>query len=234
MFALLEKQTASLRKFHPKATMWVSPQGFTVDWMDQFYDLMAKQPAWLTGSSSARRCAIRCRAAREDRQALPDPPLPRHHAQPARQYPVPDWDLAYALTSRREPINPRPLDETAIFRALDEHAIGFITYSEGCNDDVNKIVWSAWAGTATPIRSRRCASTAATSSATATPTRFAQGLLALERNWRGPLASNAGVDTTLQQFQAMERRRRRRATCRTGGSSRRSTAPTTTPTSAAA
>ncbi|HKI70118.1 MAG TPA: hypothetical protein VKA67_11045, partial [Verrucomicrobiae bacterium] len=34
---------------------------------------------------------------------------------------------------------------------------------------------------------------------------FAQGLLALERNWRGPLISNEGVDTTLLQFQAMEK-----------------------------
>src|SRR5919202_2867086 len=34
---------------------------------------------------------------------------------------------------------------------------------------------------------------------------FAQGLLALERNWRGPLGTNASVYTTLQQFQAMER-----------------------------
>jgi hypothetical protein len=34
---------------------------------------------------------------------------------------------------------------------------------------------------------------------------FAQGLLALERNWRGPLAANSGVYTTLQQFQSMER-----------------------------
>ena len=66
------------------------------------------------------------------------------------QYPVPDWDVAHALTSKREPINPRPLDEAAIFRALDQYADGFITYSEGCNDDVNKIVWSGWAGTATP------------------------------------------------------------------------------------
>ena len=33
---------------------------------------------------------------------------------------------------------------------------------------------------------------------------FAQGLLALERNWRGPLKSNIGVDTTLAQFRAME------------------------------
>jgi hypothetical protein len=34
---------------------------------------------------------------------------------------------------------------------------------------------------------------------------FAQGLLALERNWRGPLLSNATVDVTLAQFQEMER-----------------------------
>src|SRR5437588_12313404 len=34
---------------------------------------------------------------------------------------------------------------------------------------------------------------------------FAQGLLALERNWRGPVAANSGIYTTLEQFQAMER-----------------------------
>ena len=32
------------------------------------------------------------------------------------QYPVPDWDLAYAVTEAREVINPRPLDEATIFR----------------------------------------------------------------------------------------------------------------------
>ena len=35
---------------------------------------------------------------------------------------------------------------------------------------------------------------------------FAQGLLALERNWRGPLLANSGVDVTLAQFQEMERK----------------------------
>ncbi len=33
---------------------------------------------------------------------------------------------------------------------------------------------------------------------------FAQGLLALERNWRGPLLANENVNTTLAQFQVME------------------------------
>jgi hypothetical protein len=34
---------------------------------------------------------------------------------------------------------------------------------------------------------------------------FAQGLLALERNWQGPLLTNEAVYTTLQQFQSLER-----------------------------
>ena len=34
---------------------------------------------------------------------------------------------------------------------------------------------------------------------------FAHGLLALEQNWRGPLLTNGSVDTTLQQFRALER-----------------------------
>ena len=34
---------------------------------------------------------------------------------------------------------------------------------------------------------------------------MAQGLLALERNWRGPLLTNLGVETTLKQFQDLER-----------------------------
>src|SRR5205823_4831097 len=36
LMALLEKQTANLRKYHPKAQMWMSPQGFTAEWMDEF------------------------------------------------------------------------------------------------------------------------------------------------------------------------------------------------------
>ena len=47
LMAMLEKQTASLRKFHPKAEMWVSPQGFTSEWMDEFYGILKPEPAWL-------------------------------------------------------------------------------------------------------------------------------------------------------------------------------------------
>jgi hypothetical protein len=118
---------------------------------------------------------------------------------------VQDWDVAHALTSNREQINPRPIDEAIIFRSLLPYVSDFITYSEGANDDVNKIVWSGlgWdpkADVQQILReySRYFIGPKYTDS-------FAQGLLALERNWRGPLAANTSVYTTLEQFQAMER-----------------------------
>ncbi|MBK5297664.1 MAG: hypothetical protein JJE40_10940 [Vicinamibacteria bacterium] len=206
MFALLERQTASLRTFHPNATMWLSPQGFTVDWMNQFYDLMAKHPAWLTGlvfGPQVRDPLTTLREKIDSRYKIRLYPDITHSLR--AQYPVPDWDIAHAQTSNREPINPRPLDQTAIYRALDEYAVGFITYSEGCNDDVNKIVWSSlgWDRDAEPLETLRQFSRYFIGDGHTD--RFAQGLLALERNWRGPLLTNTGVDATLQQFQAMER-----------------------------
>ena len=49
LMALLEKQTAVLRKHHPKATMWVSPQSFSAEWMEEFFGILKKEPAWLGG-----------------------------------------------------------------------------------------------------------------------------------------------------------------------------------------
>jgi hypothetical protein len=206
LMALLERQTASLRKYHPKAQMWVSPQGFTKAWMDEFYDILKGEPAWLTGivfGPQVRDSLPVLRANVPRRYRIRRYPDITHSLR--SQYPVQDWDVAHALTSQREQINPRPLDEAVIFRALMPHATDFITYSEGPNDDVNKFVWSGlgWDPKADVLQilreySRYFIGEAYTDA-------FAQGLLALERNWRGPLASNASVYTTLEQFQAMER-----------------------------
>ena len=105
------------------------------------------------------------------------------------QYPVPDWDVAYAVTEgarghQSAAARTRPRSSACCSR----YTIGFLTYSEGCNDDVNKFVWSAlgWNPDAKVIDilreySRYFIGARYTDS-------FAQGLLALERNWRGPLA----------------------------------------------
>ncbi|MPZ19974.1 MAG: hypothetical protein GEV06_18970 [Luteitalea sp.] len=206
MFALLEKQTASLRKYHPDATMWLSPQGFSKAWMEEFYGLIAQRPPWLTGVVFGPQ-------NRDDlplfRKRVPTQYRIRRYPDITHtiraEYGVPDWDVAHMLTSGREPINPRPTDQATIFRTLDEHASDFITYSEGVNEDVNKIVWSAlgWDRDTEVLDILRQYSRYFIGERY-TET-FAQGLLALERNWRGSLLANDGVYTTLQQFQDMER-----------------------------
>ena len=44
LMALLEKQTAVLHRYHPKAQMWVSPQGFNQAWLEEFYAILKTSP----------------------------------------------------------------------------------------------------------------------------------------------------------------------------------------------
>jgi hypothetical protein len=208
LMALLEKQTQNLRRFHPKAQMWVSPQGFNQEWLDEFAGIVNRdRPAWLSGVVFGPQVRVSLPQLRE---LLPTQYPIRHYPDITHsrqcQFPVPNWDVAYAVTEARECINPRPLGEAEIFRKLQPGTAGFITYSEGCNDDVNKIVWSAL-GWDPDVKVRnilreysryfvgeRYSDT------------FAEGLLALEQNWRGPLLENRGVDGTLSHFQGLEKR----------------------------
>ena len=207
LMALLAKETEVLHRYHPRAQMWVSPQSFNQAWLDDFLAILrTQQPAWLTGvvfGPQSRISLPKLRAAVPARYPIRHYPDITHNIQ--CQFPVPDWDPAWALTEGRESINPRPVEEARIFRLFQPPTIGFISYSEGSNDDVNKFVWSALAwnpdqDVAEILRqySRYFIGDAFSES-------FAEGLLALERNWHGPLAANTGVDSTLAQFQTMER-----------------------------
>jgi hypothetical protein len=207
LMALLEKETAVLRRYHPRAEMWMSPQGFNREWMDEFYNILrVDQPKWLKGVVHGPQVRVSLpdlRAQVPAAYVIRCYPDITHTRQ--SQYPVPGWDVAYAITEGREPINPRPLGEATIFRRYRQDTVGFITYSEGCNDDVNKVVWSSlgWdpgADVAEILREYSSYFIGDRYRET-----FAQGLLALERNWQGPLAANGEVYSTLSQFQQMER-----------------------------
>jgi hypothetical protein len=208
LLALLEKQKTNLRRFHPKARMWISPQSFAQPWMEQFFDIVARKETqgWLDGVVYGPQSRV---SLPELRKRLPS-------AYPIRFYPdithsvecqfsVPEWDVAFALTEGREVINPRPSAQANILRRFSPDTVGFITYSEGCNDDVNKFVWSAlgW----DPDRSVHDVLRDFSRYFLGEPWAegFAQGLSSLEENWRGPLGVNDGVETTLLRFQDMER-----------------------------
>ncbi|MFL5341070.1 MAG: hypothetical protein ACJ8F7_13065 [Gemmataceae bacterium] len=203
---LLEKQAASIRRFHPKCQMWVSPQGFNKGRLDEFVTLLRREPIWLTGVVHGPQMRVNLAEfrkmvpARYPVRDYPDITHSRHC-----QYPVPDWDVAFALTEGREVTNPRPSHMARIFRLSRPYTAGFITYSEGCHDDVNKCVWSAlgWDEKAEVREILR--EYARYYIGAAFESRFADGLLALEKNWTGPVLQNSGIDDTLKEFRAMEK-----------------------------
>jgi hypothetical protein len=206
MFRLLERQTAALRRHHPQATMWLSPQGFTAEWMETFYGLVATEPAWLTGVVIGPQNRDSIATVRERIPAgLRIRRYPDITHTIRAEFPVPLWDIAHARTSEREPINPRPLDQAAIFRKWVAIAPDFLTYSEGNNDDVNKVIWSAlgWNPEADVAETLRQYGRYFLGPDLGV--RAAEGLLALEENWRGPLAGHDGVARTLAHWQAIER-----------------------------
>jgi hypothetical protein len=131
MMALLEKQTENLHRSHPNAKMWMSPQGFNKEWMDEFIDYMkTTQPAWLTGIVFGPQNRLRLETLREE---LPAQYPIRHYPDITHtrqcQFPVPEWDYAYAVTEQRECINPRPMQYQQIYKMFSEPTVGFITYS---------------------------------------------------------------------------------------------------------
>jgi hypothetical protein len=206
LFAMLERQIPGLRAHHPIAQVWISPQGFSQQWLDEFLEVLrTNPPEWFTGVVYGPQVRM---PLPEFRKLVPEEFPIRHYPDITHsrqcQYPVPDWDTAFALTDARECINPRPVDEAAIFRLLQPHTNGFLTYSEGCNDDVNKFVWSAlgWDPDQKVIEILREYSGYFIGERHREG--FAQGLMSLEQNWRGPLLTNSQVDITLAQFQDME------------------------------
>ncbi|NOY59327.1 MAG: hypothetical protein GXO75_10440 [Calditrichaeota bacterium] len=208
LFAWLEKMAGVLQKYHPNAKIWVSPQAFrpTKEWLDAFYKNVNRHYPWFGGVVFGPWIKTPLPEMRKIVDA--DIPIRRYpditHSISC-QYPVKDWDLAFAMTLGRECYNPRPVAERAIHNALDEFADGSLSYSEGINDDVNKFVWSSldWDPDMPVIEILREYS------------RFfvhpdfsediARGLISLERNWQGPLLCNTSVDVTLRQWQDMEK-----------------------------
>jgi len=193
----LKAVTEKLKIYHPKATMWISLQGFSDEQVDYFYQYLEKNnPDWLTGvvtgPSSPDLAATRFR--------LPKKYLHRHYPDLTHtvrcQYPTLNWDQAFALTEGREISNPQPVYYAKIHNRFAPFTDGFLSYSDGCHDDVNKVIWSqmAW-NPERPVRD-----------VLVEYTRFhfgpvvaeaaADGILALERNWVGPTEENGGIELT--------------------------------------
>jgi hypothetical protein len=209
LFEWLEKVADILHQYHPNAKIWISPQVFrpTKDWLDTFFSRINRKPQWLGGVVFGPWVKTPIDEIRQIvNERIPIRRYPDITHSLSSQYPIPKWDLAWAITLGRECINPRPTDEKAIHNALDEYANGSLSYSEGTNDDVNKFIWSDqdWNPEIPAIETLRDYARFFIDPDMAEE--FAQGIMALEKNIQGPLLTNRQVQITFPQWQAMEKK----------------------------
>ncbi|MCC6696352.1 MAG: hypothetical protein IT365_12045 [Candidatus Hydrogenedentes bacterium] len=207
LLPLLKDMAGVLRASHPGAGMWLSNEDMSHEWNATLFDsLNREQPDWLTGVVFGTWVKL---SLEEMRAKIPAKyPIVQYaditHSIEC-QYPVNEWDLAFAATLGRETINPRPAAMSHIFKAMAPFTTGFNTYSDGVNDDVNKIIWSALGWDPDIPVEEILREYGKYFVGEDLGDEVAKGLLALEQNWQGPLPKNADVDETLTLWQGIEK-----------------------------
>lgn len=202
----LEDVAARLRRHHAEAKVWLSLQHFDDEEIAFVYQTINNEPLdWFGGlvAGPGSPPLAETRARLHSRYPLRDYPDITHTVR--AQHPVWWWDQAFALTLGREPINPRPVFYAALHERLGPDTSGFVTYSDGVNDDVNKVVWSLRGWDPDVDVRTILLDYARTFFGPTLAARAADGLLALERNWEGALAPNGGVEATLALWQSLAR-----------------------------
>ncbi len=207
VWPLLSDMASIVHKYHPHAKVWLSLQGFRPEQNQTVYRYVQEQkPAWLgglvTGPSSP--------PVEETRAALPPQYQLRYYPDLTHNvrsdFPVAWWDPFFNFTLGRESVNPRPMYYSALYHFLKPYMDGFISYSDGVHDDVNKIIWTrlSW----DPDISERDAliEYANFFFGSALKEDAADAILALESNWQGPAATNGSIQTTWMSWKQMERK----------------------------
>jgi hypothetical protein len=206
LLPFLERMAAGLQAVHPKATLWLSNQGFDDAQNDYLFEyLQENRPKWLAGLVFGPWTHMTLGEMRK--RAPGQYPIRRYpdicHCVRC-EFPVPHWDRAFAHTLGREPFNPRPEGYTAIHNTQAKFSNGFITYSDGVNDDVNKILFTALGWDVNTDTRAILEEYGEYFVGPGYGDAVADGLYMLEKNWKGPLDLNEGVEETLRHWQALE------------------------------
>jgi hypothetical protein len=196
-----------LHEVHPEATLWVSNQTFEAKDNDFFFSyLQNESPDWLTGVVYGPWTTV---GIPEVRQRTPKKYKLRRYPDICHclgcQYPVPQWDRTFSQTYGREPICPRPSGMAHIHNLYAPLSDGFITYSDGVNDDLNKFIWTSLGWNSKADVETILREYGKTFFGDKYADAVAWGLSKLEQNWVGPVAENGGIDDALRIWQDIAR-----------------------------
>jgi len=204
----LEDVAKLLAKYHPEGKVWVSMQGFNGPKLDYVVKYLQEQkPAWLGGIVAGPQAASPpvLRSRIPEAYPLRDYPDITHTVR--CQYPVLWWDPAFNFTLGRECCNPRPLFYTHVHRQTAPGTAGFISYSDGCHDDVNKVIWNLLGVNPAADPRDTLMDYARFFFGPDVAEAAADGIMAFEKNWVGPLVTNPTVDSTLALWQQLEKQK---------------------------
>ena len=198
----LEELSGILEKHHPKAKIWMSLQGFEDEGIDYFFNWITQnQPDWFGGAvggpSSPPLPFMRERLP--EKYQLRDYPDITHTIR--CQHPAPWIDPAIAFTSGREGTNPSPIQYSTIFRHNQKYIDGFITYSDGNHDDVNKFIYSGLGWNHNMDVSGILKDYNRFFFGPKYVNEITEGIFSLEKNWDGPLAHNPYLIPSFKLFQ---------------------------------
>ncbi len=198
LMPFLEELAPILHEYHPNAKIWVSNQTFTLDENDYFFDyLRDTDPQWLHGLVYGPWVKMAWEEMRErtpKRFPIRDYPDITHTLR--CQYPVPNWDPAFANTVGREPMMPMPEMQRHIYLRYREISDGFGTYSDGVHDDMNKMLWSTLGWDPEADLDVFLEEYGSVFFSGALAGEVARGLRMLEQNWHGPILENQGIPAT--------------------------------------
>lgn len=202
----------ALKRSHPQAQMWPSAQQphSIPTWGETFLEEMNKQPEEIDGVITGPNAAFPLDVLR---RRLPSKfpirlyPDVTHNVR--CEYPVhfdrDDWHFALATGLSRESTNPRPREYRLIHRLTRRYIVGSVSYSEGVNDDVNKMVWADMDYFPNCELRTSLLDYCRLFFYGANPEKLADGILALELNWQCDPAENPTIDTTLEIFETAEK-----------------------------
>lgn len=204
----LEDVARLLAKYHPEGKVWVSMQGFNGPKLDYVVKYLEEQkPSWLggivAGPQAASPAVLRTRIPRQ--YPLRDYPDLTHTVR--CQYPVMWWDPAFNFTLGRECCNPRPLFYTYVHQQTAPATDGFLSYSDGCHDDVNKIIWNILGVNPNADPRETLIEYARFFFGPDVAEAAGDGIMAFEKNWVGPILSNPTIDSTLALWQQLEKQK---------------------------
>jgi len=204
LFEWLKAINAEMKKTHPHAKLTPSAQmpHNAPDWGEQFISEMEKNPDYIDQVVQGPNRAF---TTDELRRRLPK-------RYPIRFYPdithnvrsetpvhfdADDWHYGWTTPLSRECINPRPEEYKRFHYLQAPYTIGSVTYSEGVNDDVNKMVWCALEYDPTLQVTEILEDYARAFMPGADAEKIRDAILGLENNWLTSPQNASGTDYTL-------------------------------------